>query len=128
MSKAKKEVSAKRQRTRAVAMTNPTTAAFDVSDELWAVLEPLILKHVNMHHFGGGRPWVPDRQCANGIFFVLRMRGQWKALDKTGLCSGSTAHLRLQAWVEDGVILQVWQAGLEQYDEVKGRDWGWLSM
>jgi putative transposase len=59
---------------------------------------------------------------------VLRTGCQGKALDKTGLCSGSTAHLRLQAWVEAGVFLQFWKAGLEQYDEVKGIDWAWLSM
>jgi putative transposase len=114
MSKAKKEGSAKRQRTRPVAKTNPTTAAFDVSDELGAVLEPLIPEHVNTHRFGGGRPRVPDRKCAKGIFSVLRTGGQGKALDKTGLCSGSTAPLRFQAGVEAGVFLQFWKAGLEQ--------------
>ena len=128
MSKAKKDVSAKPQRTRPVAKTNPTTAAFDVSDELGAVLEPLIPEHVNTHRFGGGRPRVPDRHCANGIFYVLRTGCQWKALDKTGLCSGSTAHLRFQEWVDAGVCLQFWEAGLEQYDEGKGMDWEWLSM
>ena len=128
MSKAQKDVSAKPQRTRPVAKTTPTTAAFAVSDELWAVLEPLIPEHVNTHRFGGGRPRVPDRRCANGIFYVLRTGCQWKALDKTGLCSGSTAHLRFQEWVDAGVFLQFWEAGLEQYDEVKGIDWEWLSM
>ena len=128
MSKAKKDVSAKPQRTRPVAKTNPTTAAFDVSDELGAVLEPLIPEHVNTHRFGGGRPRVPDRHCANGLCYVLRTGCQWKALDKTGLCSGSTAHLRFQEWVDAGVFVQFWEAGLEQYDEGKGRDWEWLSM
>jgi putative transposase len=128
MSKAKKDVSAKPQRTRPVAKTNPTTAAFDVADELWAVLEPLIPEHVNTHRFGGGRPRVPDRHCANGIFYVLRTGCQGKALDKTGLCSGSTAHLRFQEWVGAGVFLQFWEAGLGQYDEVKGIDWEGLSM
>jgi putative transposase len=128
MSKAKKDVSAKPQRTRPVAKTNPTTAAFDVSDELWAVLEPWIPEHVNTPRFGGGRPRVPDRHCANGIFYVLRTGCQWKALAKTGLCSGSPAHLRFQAWVDAGVFLPFWEAGLEQYDEVQGRDWEWLSM
>ena len=36
--------------------TNPTTGGFQISDELWAVLEPLIPKRVNTHRFGGGRP------------------------------------------------------------------------
>lgn len=53
---------------------------------------------------------------------------QWKALDQTGICSGSTAHLRFQEWVAAGVFWKLWQAGLERYDELKGLDWSWLSM
>ena len=84
--------------------------------------------HVNTHRFGGGRPRVPDRTCANGIFYVLRTGGQWKALDATGICSGSTAHLRFQEWVAAGVFLELWRVGLERYDELKGLDWSWLSL
>jgi hypothetical protein len=68
------------------------TASYRVPDELWALWEPLIPKQVNTHPFGGGRPRVPDRQCADGIYFVLRTDCQWKALDETGVCSGSVAH------------------------------------
>ena len=71
---------------------------------------------------------MPDRTCANGIFYVLRTGCQWKALDATGICSGSTAHLRFQEWVAAGVFLELWRVGLERYDEVKGLDWSWLSM
>ena len=48
-----------------------TGARFTISDELWALMEPLLPEHQNTHRFGGGRPRVPDRQCADGIFFVL---------------------------------------------------------
>ena len=99
-----------------------------ISDELWQVLAPLIPKHVKTHRFGGGLPRVPDRTCANGIFYVLRTGCQWKALDATGICSGSTAHLRFQEWVAAGVFLELWRVGLERYDELKGLDWSWLSM
>ena len=92
------------------------------------MLKPLIPKRVNTHQFGGGRPRVPDRTCANGIFYVLRTGCQWKALDATGICSGSTAHLRFQEWVAAGVFLELWRLGLERYDELKGLDWSWLSM
>jgi transposase len=71
---------------------------------------------------------VPDRQCLDGIFFVLRTGCQWKALDSTGICSGSTAHARFQEWVEAGVFLKFWEAGLTEYDELKEIDWDWLSM
>jgi len=48
-----------------------TGGRFTISDELWALMEPLLPEHKNTHRFGGGRPRVPDRQCADGIFFVL---------------------------------------------------------
>jgi hypothetical protein len=48
-----------------------TGARFRISDELWALMAPLLPAHQNTHRFGGGRPRVPDRRCADGIFFVL---------------------------------------------------------
>ena len=116
------------KRTGPAAKTNPTTGGFQISDELWQVLAPLIPEHMNTHRFGGGRPRVPDRTCANGIFYVLRTGCQWKALDATGICSGSTAHLRFQQWVAAGVFLELWRVGVERYDELQGLDWSWLSM
>jgi transposase len=118
----------KSKRTRQRTANNKTTTEFRVSDELWAVLQPILPVHVNTHRFGGGRPRVPDRRCADGIFFVLRTGCQWKALDQTDLCAGSTAHDRYQEWVEAGVFLKLWQVGLEQFDELKGLDWEWLSL
>ena len=53
-------------------------------------------QRVNTHPLDGGRPPVPDRTCANGICYVLRTGCQWKSLDATDICSGSTAHLRFQ--------------------------------
>ncbi len=116
------------KRTRARTPNNTTTTGFRISDELWAVMEPLLPKRVNTHRFGGGRPRVPDRQCADAIFYVFRSGGQWAALNETVLCAKSTAHDRFSQWVEDGVFLKLWQAGIEQFDELKGIDWSWLSM
>jgi putative transposase len=107
---------------------NRTTANFRISDELWAVLQPLLPVHVNTHRFGGGRPRVPDRTCADAIFFVLRTGCQWRALDQTKLCPHSTAHDRFQAWVEAGVFLQLWKAGVERFDELCGIKWDRLAM
>ncbi len=107
---------------------NPTTTGFRISDELWAVLQPFLPVHVNTHRFGGGRPRVPDRDCADAIFFVLRTGCQWQALDQTELCAHSTAHDRFQEWVEAGVFLKLWQAGVERFNELCGIDWDWLSM
>ncbi len=116
------------KRTRARTPNNRTTTGFRISDELWAVLEPLLPVHVNTHRFGGGRPRVPDRQCADAIFYVLRTGCQWEALNETELCAKSTAHDRLGEWVAEGVFLKLWQASVEGFDELKGIDWAWLSM
>ena len=115
-------------RTRVRTPNNPTTTAFRVCDALWAVLEPLIPVHINRHRFGGGRPRVPDRRCADAIFYVLRTGCQWEALNQTDLGAKSTAHDRFQAWVQAGVFEKLWFAGVEQFDELQGIDWSWLSM
>ena len=104
-----------------------TASTYEVSDELWARVEPLIPKHVNTHPLGGGKPRTPDRVCMNAIFFVLRTGCQWGALDATGILPHSTAYDRYREWVEAGLFWQLWCAGLMEYDEVKGLDWDWLS-
>jgi transposase len=110
-------------------MAGPRKAsAFLISDELWSQIEPLLPVHKNTHRFGGGKPRKPDRVCMNAIFFVLRTGCQWRALDATGICPGSTAHDRFQEWEGAGVFLRLWKAGLREYDELKGLDWSWLSM
>ncbi len=116
------------KRTRARTPNTKTTTGLRISDELWAVLEPLLPVHVNPHRFGGGRPRVSDRRCADAIFYVLRTGSQWAALNETELCAKSTAHDRFSQWVAAGVFLKLWQAGLERFDELKGIGWAWLSM
>ena len=115
-------------RTRVRTPNNRTTTGFRISDDLWAVLEPLLPTWVNTHRFGGGRPRVPDRRCADAIFYVLRTGCQWEALNHTELCAKSTAFDRFQVWVAAGVFLKLWQTGLERFDELQGIDWDWLSM
>ena len=88
------------KRTRSRTPNNRTTTGFRISDELWHVLEPLLPARVNTHRFGGGRPRVADRWCADAIFYVLRTGCQWDALTQTDLCAKSTAHDRFQEWVE----------------------------
>jgi transposase len=119
---------AQAKRTRERTPNNRTTTGFQVSDALWAVLEPLLPEHVNQHRFGGGRPRVSDRRCADAIFYVLRTGCQWAALNQTELVAKSTAHDRFQVWAEAGVFLRLWQVGVAQFDELQGIDWDWLSM
>ena len=107
---------------------NRTTTGFRISEELWTVLRPLLPIHSKTHRFGGGRPRVADRDCANAIFYVLRTGCPWQALDQTELCAHSTAHDRFQEWVEAEVFVKLWHAGVAKFDELQGIDWDWLSM
>lgn len=116
------------KRTRRRTPNTATTTGFRISDKLWAVLEPLLPIHVNTHRFGGGRPRTSDRRCADAIFYVLRTGCQWEALNATELCAKSTAHDRFAQWVEAGVFLQLWHAGVHAFDELQGIDWNFLSM
>ena len=102
--------------------------SYQVSDELWAKIRPLLPKHVNTHRFGGGRPRADDRKCLNGILFVLRTGCQWNALNATGICPSSTAHDRFQEWNRADVFRELWAAGLLEYDKLKGIEWSWQSM
>jgi len=99
-----------------------------IPDDLWAEIAMHLPPHVNTHRFGGGRPRAADRVCMDAIFFVLRTGCQWKALNATRFCPGSTAHDRFQEWVQAGVFLALWTTGLLEYDCLKGIDWSWLSL
>ena len=108
---------------------NAARAKWLVSDELWKELKPLLPPR-KQHAKSGrtGRPPVSDRRAMNGIFFVLKTGCQWRALDVTSICPGSTAHERFQIWRKAGVFKAFWQRGLQQYDECKGIDWKWQSI
>src|SRR5262249_30819150 len=97
-------------------------------DDLWEAIAALLPERGNPHPFGGGRPPTPDRICMEAILYVLRTGCQWKALNATRFCPGSTAHDRFQLWVKAGVFQAMWEAGLMTYDEIEGIDWSWLSM
>ena len=102
---------------------------FVISDEMWSKIEPLLPeREVKAHPLGCHRRRIPDRVVLNGIFFVLRTGAQWKSLDATGICKGSTAHSRFQEWLEAGFFSRLWEASLLDYDEMQGLDWEWMSL
>ena len=106
-----------------------TTQEFSISDTLWARLEPLLPVHVpKPHPLGRHRRRIADRQVLNAIFFVLRTGCQWKALDATGLCKGSTAHSRFQEWVQAGVFARLWDEALQDYDDLIGLNFAWMAL
>ena len=117
------------KRTRTRTPNNRTTTGFRISDALWAVLAPLLPVQVNTHRFGGGRPRVPDRRCADAIFYVLRTGCQWEALNQTGVVCQIHRPRSVSGLGRSGTsFLKLWQGGVAQFDELQGIDWAWLSM
>ena len=73
-----------------------------VSEELWKAIEPLLPEHAPSPK--GGRPPVPDRDCLEGIVFVLKTGMAWQMLPtRLGYGSGSTCWRRFRAWTRLGV-------------------------
>ena len=96
-----------------------------MSDEMWVRIE-LLLPRLRKQP-KGGRPWIDQRQIADGLCYVLRTGCQWKAVPRE-FGSGSTLHRRFQQWVARGVFRRLWQAGLMEYDARKGIQWRWQSL
>ncbi|WP_446677940.1 IS5 family transposase [Streptomyces noursei] len=93
-----------------------------VSDELWALIEPLLPKPGPK--LVEGRPRVPDRQALCGILFVLHTGIQWEFLpQELGFGSGMTCWRRLAAWNEAGVWDQLHVLLLKKLRSAKKLDW-----
>ncbi len=65
---------------------------WQISDELWEKMAPLISEHRTQHPLGTHRKRVDNRAAMNAIFFVLRTDCQWNALNAKGTCLPSSAH------------------------------------
>ena len=72
-----------------------------VTDDLWAVIEPLLPSH--MPSPAGGHPRVDDRVCLTGILFVLKTGIPWEDFPHEMGCCGMTLWNRLDAWRAAGV-------------------------
>jgi transposase len=108
--------------------------SWEVSDELWSRVEPLIPARparAGQRHYrrrpGGGRKALEPRQIFAAILYVLRTGCQWKALPKS-FGSATAVHRHFQRWRGVGFFRQLWQAGLAEYDDLEGIAWDWQSI
>jgi putative transposase len=101
------------------------TKPWAVSDELWARVAPLLPPAPSRAK--GGRPRMPDRRAFAAIVYVLRTGIQWNALPRE-LGASSTVHDRFQEWARAGVFRRLWEAGLAEYDELRGIAWEWQAV
>jgi len=98
-----------------------------ISDELWAVVEPLLPKPRPKKK--AGRPRVPDRACLTGIVFVLKTGIQWEELPQEMGCGcGMTCWRRLRDWQAAGVWWELHRVLLDRLGEAGRIDWSRASI
>lgn len=108
--------------------------AWVISDEFWALVEPLVPKRQRdpnktyKRKEGGGRKPACGRKVFEAIVYVLRNGLIWNALpkEKFGVCS-STVHRVFTEWCAAGFFVQLWQKGLAEYDDMEGIAWQWQA-
>jgi transposase len=88
-----------------------------VSDELWEVVEPLLLPALPWS--GGGRPRVPAREVFSSIIYVLKTGIPWGLLPREFGCSGVTCWRRLSDWRRAGVFEKLHRALLNKLGRVQ---------
>ena len=113
--------------------TQKDVQSWELSDELWEKIEPLLLKSKSRFRGRGkkrrnvgGRPSAEQRKILAGILYVLRTGCQWNAAPKE-FGSGKTLHRYFQQWARRGIFKKMWKAGLLEYDEAQGIEWEWQA-
>ena len=70
----------------------------------------------------GGRPPVDDRQCFEGILWILWTGAQWEELPAR-YGKKSTVHDRLKLWTRNGVLENLWRAFLIRLNDRQHIRW-----
>jgi len=85
-----------------------------LTDDQWARLAPHLPNHPPAPK--GGRPWVSDRECLEGILWLLRTGSRWRDIPGD-LPSGSTCWRRLQEWAGEGILEEIHALLIEELDD-----------
>lgn len=102
----------------------PLETIWEVPDELWERLEPIIRTHYPSARTG--RPRADPRRVLNGVIFRLRSGCQWNRLPAR-FGDDSTVHRWFQRFVEDGVLEELWAVLLSECEQLGAVDWRWQA-
>jgi putative transposase len=102
----------------------PLPTIWEVSDELWDIIQP-ILDELDPPA-ETGRPRTGQRAALNGIIYQMRSGCQWNQLpEKFG--DDSSVHRTMQRWIRKGVFERMWAVLIENCEELDGVNWEWQS-
>ena len=99
----------------------PLPTIWDVPDDLWERIEPVMLEMDPPKSKGRNR--VDQRKMLEGIIFRLRSGCQWNHLPKE-LGDDSTIHRTFQRWVGCGALEGIWAVLIEECQELGGGELG----
>jgi transposase len=85
-----------------------------LTDEQWERIAPHLPGHPPSPK--GGRPRASDRECLEGLLWLLRTGARWRDIP-IDLPSGSTCWRRLAEWAGDEVLRHIQAVLVEQLGE-----------
>jgi len=86
-----------------------------LTDEHWDRIAPMLPRARRSPK--GGRPRADDRECLEGILWLLRTGARWRDIP-VDLPSGSTCWRRLRDWADAGVLEDIQAALVQQLEEL----------
>jgi transposase len=92
----------------------------DLTDEQWAMLEPL-LPEPTKRTDGRGRPWREAREVLDGVPWVLRTGAPRRDLLER-YPTYQICHRRFQRWVKEGVLSRILKVLAEDLEARGGLD------
>ena len=100
----------------------PLGTIWEISDELWRRIEPILLEFWPKKPTG--RKVANWRKMLNAIIFRMRSGCQWDQLpERYG--PKSTVHDWFQRWAAAGIFERIWAVLVSECDELGGVQWEW---
>lgn len=101
----------------------PLPPIWEASDELWALIEPILAEHDPPKQ---GPPRIDQRGAFDAIIFRLRTGCQWNRLPWE-YPDDSSVHRTFQRWVALGIFERLWAIVQEACEDLGGCDWEWQA-
>ena len=102
----------------------PLPTIWEASDDLWAIVEPILAEHDPPKP--RGRKRIDQRAAFDAIIFRLRTGCQWNHLPSE-YPDDSSVHRTFQRWVERGIFDRIWAVVQEACEDLDGCDWEWQA-
>ena len=96
----------------------------EVSDAIWAAVEPLVPPPDDTHPLGCHNPRVPDEVCFRGLLIRLVTGSSWTDIEafRGRVVSDTTLRARRDEWIAAGVFDRLCSQALAAFDRIIGLD------